>query len=70
MSGPSKSKDLHCNPKIKVNYAPAEELRLIQGVGYRIAEIILFLREMHGNIGSDLLSNLLRKPLPPSVLKY
>ena len=52
------------------NYAPAEELRLIQGVGYRIAEIILYLREMHGNIGSDLLSNLLRKPLPPSVLKY
>ena len=25
---------------------------------------------MHDNIGSDLLSNLLRKPLPPSVLKY
>ena len=70
MSGPSKSKDLHCTPKINVNYAPAEELRLIQGVGYRIAEIILYLREMHGNIGSDLLSNLLRKPLPPSVLKY
>ena len=70
MSDPLKSKDLHCTPKIKVNYAPAEELRLIQGVGYRIAEIILFLRKMHGNIGPDLLGNLLRKPLLPSVLKY
>ena len=46
-------------PKIKVNYAPAEELTLFQRMGYRIAEISLYLREMHGNIGLDLLSNLL-----------
>ena len=59
MSCPSKSKYLHCTPKIKVKYAPAEELTLFQGMGYRIAEISLYLREIHGNIGLDLLNNLL-----------
>ena len=50
-------------PKIRVNFAPPEDLRLIPGVGAQLANAILLLRESMGNMDPTTLNVILRRPL-------
>ena len=65
---PGHASDLPSTPKIKVNFAPAEDLRLIPGVGSKLANAIMTLRESLGNLDSATLNVLLRRPLNDTVL--
>ena len=59
--------DLPDVPKVRVNFASPEDLRLIPGVGSRLAKNILLLRESHGNLDVELLQALMGRPLRPEI---
>ena len=53
-------------PKVRVNFASPEELRLIPGVGAKMADTIILLRQSHGNMDPELFVNLLRLDFSPN----
>ena len=55
-------------PKIRVNFAPPEDVRLIPGVGAQLANAILLLRESMGNMDPTTLNMILRRPLGDKIL--
>ena len=59
--------DLPDISKVRVNFASPEDLRLIPGVGSRLAKNILLLRESHGILDVELLQALMRRPLRPEI---
>ena len=54
--------------KISVNFATPRELRIISGVGDKMAEAIVEMRLQNSNVTASLLSSILRKRLPEDVL--
>ena len=58
--------DLPSAPRVRVNFASPEELKLIPGVGAKIADTIILLRQSHGNMDVELFVNLLRLDFSPN----
>ena len=56
--------------KLKVNYASAEELQKIPGVGPKTAKTLATVRQLEGTISKELLEALIRSPIHPDVLNY
>ena len=54
--------------RISVNFATPRELRIIRGVGDKMAEAIVEMRLRNSNVTASLLSSILRKRLPEDVL--
>ena len=54
--------------RISVNFATPRELRIIPGVGDKMAEAIVEMRLRNSNVTASLLSSILRKRLPEDVL--
>ena len=54
--------------RISVNFATPRELRIIPGVGDKMAEAIVEMRLRKSNVTASLLSSILRKRLPEDVL--
>ena len=54
--------------KISVNFATHRELRIIPGVGHKMAEAIVEMRLRNSNVTASFLSSILRKRLPEEVL--
>jgi hypothetical protein len=56
--------------KIKVNYASAEELQKIPGVGPKTAKTLVTVRQLEGSISLQFLEALIRSPINPDVLAF
>ena len=54
--------------RISVNFATPRELRIIPGVGDKIAKAIVEMRLRNSNVTASLLSSILRKRLPEDLL--
>ena len=54
--------------RIAVNFATPRELRIIPGIGDKLAKAIVEVRLRQGNVTAPLLSSILRKRIPEDIL--